>query len=91
MPIQRDDLAERLHHATGAKPLLIPGGKKVCERIGVVTGGAGNELKRAAGEGVEAPGEAPLGRLGRSGQEQAKGEDQPARGRKDRSTRPVVR
>jgi len=51
--ISRNDLAKRLHRKTGAKPLLIPGGKKVCERIGVVTGGAGDELKRAAEEGVD--------------------------------------
>jgi dinuclear metal center YbgI/SA1388 family protein len=51
--ILRNDLAQRLHRATAVKPLLIPGGKTVCERIGVVTGGAGNELKRAAEEGVD--------------------------------------
>jgi len=51
--ISRNDLAKRLHRATGAEPLVIPGGNKVCERIGVVTGGAGNELKRAAQEGVD--------------------------------------
>ena len=51
--ISRDELAKRLHRATNAKPLLLPGGKSVCERIGVVTGGAGNELKRAAEEGVD--------------------------------------
>lgn len=53
MNISRDDLAKRLHRATGVKPLLIPGGKKVCTRIGVVTGGAGNELKLAAEDGVD--------------------------------------
>jgi dinuclear metal center YbgI/SA1388 family protein len=51
--ISRNDLAKRLHRATGAKPLLIPGGKNICQRIGVVTGGAGNELKLAAEEGVD--------------------------------------
>ncbi|MEK7706808.1 MAG: Nif3-like dinuclear metal center hexameric protein, partial [Verrucomicrobiota bacterium] len=51
--ISRNDLTRRLHGATGVKPLLIPGGKNVCERIGVVTGDAGNELKRAAEEGVD--------------------------------------
>jgi dinuclear metal center YbgI/SA1388 family protein len=51
--ISRDDLAKRLHRATGEKPLLIPGGKKVCGRIGVVTGGAGGDLKLAAEEGVD--------------------------------------
>jgi len=51
--ISRDELTKRLHRATGMKPLLIPGGKETCERIGVVTGGAGNELKRASEEGLD--------------------------------------
>jgi len=51
--ISRDDLAKRLQRATGAKPLLIPGGGKICERIGVVTGGAGGDLKLAAAAGVD--------------------------------------
>jgi dinuclear metal center YbgI/SA1388 family protein len=51
--IARDDLAKRLQRATGAKPLLIPGGPGICRRIGVVTGGAGSELKTAAEEGVD--------------------------------------
>jgi dinuclear metal center YbgI/SA1388 family protein len=51
--ISRAELAARLAHATGAKPRLIPGGGEICERIGVVTGGAGGELKQAAIEGVD--------------------------------------
>jgi len=51
--ISRTDLAERLHRVTGAKPLVIPGGRTQCNRIGVVTGGAGGELKQAAQEGVD--------------------------------------
>lgn len=51
--ISRTDLAQRLEHATGAKPKLLPGGNEICERIGVVTGGAGGELKQAAAEGVD--------------------------------------
>jgi dinuclear metal center YbgI/SA1388 family protein len=51
--IQRKVLAERLARATGTTPKLIPGGNEVCERIGVVTGGAGGELKDAAAEGVD--------------------------------------
>ena len=51
--ISRDDLARRLYRATGAKPLLIPGGKETCQRIGVVTGGAGGDLKLAVKEGVD--------------------------------------
>jgi dinuclear metal center YbgI/SA1388 family protein len=51
--ISRVDLASRLQRALGAKPLLIPGGKEICERIGVVTGGAGDGVKQAAAEGVD--------------------------------------
>jgi len=51
--ISRDELARRLHRATGAKPLVIPGGPKNCGRIGVVTGGAGGDLKTAAEAGVD--------------------------------------
>jgi dinuclear metal center YbgI/SA1388 family protein len=51
--ISRNELAKRLEQATGTKPKIIPGGKVLCERIGVVTGGAGGELKLAASEGVD--------------------------------------
>jgi dinuclear metal center YbgI/SA1388 family protein len=51
--ISRDDLAARLQRATGAKPRILPGGSKICRRIGVVTGGAGGDLKLAADEGVD--------------------------------------
>jgi dinuclear metal center YbgI/SA1388 family protein len=51
--ISRADLAKRLERATGAKPKIIPGGKNNCEKIGVVTGGAGGDLKTAASEGVD--------------------------------------
>ena len=51
--ISRMDLAARLQRATGAKPVVIPGGPAVCRRIGVVSGGAGGELKLAVGEGVD--------------------------------------
>ena len=51
--ISRTELANRLARATGAPPKLLPGGKEVCERIGVVTGGAGGDLKLAAAEGVD--------------------------------------
>jgi dinuclear metal center YbgI/SA1388 family protein len=51
--ISRADLAKKLERATGAKPKIIPGGKNICGKIGVVTGGAGAELKLAAAEGVD--------------------------------------
>jgi dinuclear metal center YbgI/SA1388 family protein len=49
----REKLLQQLQKATGHEGLLIPGGPKVCERIGVVTGGAGDDVKRAADEGVD--------------------------------------
>ena len=51
--ISRAELAQRLERATGVKPHLLPGGKEMCEGIGIVTGGAGAELKQAAAEGVD--------------------------------------
>ena len=51
--ISRADLAGRLERATGVKPRIIPGGKNICEKIGVMTGGAGAELKLAAEAGVD--------------------------------------
>jgi len=51
--LSRAELAARLARATGANPLVIPGGPQVCRRIGVVTGGAGGDLKTAAAAGVD--------------------------------------
>ncbi len=51
--ISRAELAKRIERATGVKPKIIPGGKEICTRIGIVTGGAGGELKLAATEGVD--------------------------------------
>ncbi len=51
--ISRAELAKRLARVTGAEPKVLPGGTEMCERIGIVTGGAGGELKQAAAEGVD--------------------------------------
>jgi len=51
--ISRASLAARLQKAVGAMPQVIPAGPETCRRIGVVSGGAGGDLKRAAGEGVD--------------------------------------
>ena len=51
--LPREELEARLAQATGVAPKLIPGGPAVCRRIGVVTGGAGGEVKQAAAEGVD--------------------------------------
>jgi len=47
------ELARRLQKATGSQPLVIPGGPEMCRRVGIVTGGAGAELRIAAAEGVD--------------------------------------
>ncbi len=51
--ISRRELSEKLGKILGRPPVLLPGGPAQCRRIGVVTGGAGAELKIAAGEGVD--------------------------------------
>jgi len=51
--ITRTELGRRLTKVIGTPPLVIPGGGEACERIGVVTGGAGDDLKIAAAEGVD--------------------------------------
>jgi dinuclear metal center YbgI/SA1388 family protein len=49
----RDILASRLKTTLGAPPVLLRGGPSVCKKIGIVTGGAGSELVKAAAEGVD--------------------------------------
>ena len=51
--IPRADLVRRLQRATGTRPRVIPAGPPVCRRIGVVSGGAGDDLQKAAAEGVD--------------------------------------
>src|ERR1039458_5287911 len=51
--VPRTELAAKLARATGAKPRIIPGGGEICQRIGVVTGGAGGDLTLAARAGVD--------------------------------------
>ena len=51
--ITRDELSRRLANVMKSEVKLIPGGPKTCKRIGVVTGGAGAEVKLAAAEGVD--------------------------------------
>jgi dinuclear metal center YbgI/SA1388 family protein len=51
--ISRARLAALVGRATGSGPRVIPGGAEVCRSIGVVTGGAGQELKLAAAGGVD--------------------------------------
>ena len=51
--IPRAQLAARLGQSVGHPPTVLPGGPDICQRIGVVTGGAGGSLKLAAREGVD--------------------------------------
>jgi dinuclear metal center YbgI/SA1388 family protein len=51
--VSRDELARRLANLTKEEVKAVPGGPKLCRRIGVVTGGAGAEVKIAASEGVD--------------------------------------
>lgn len=51
--ISRAELSRRLTRTLGEAPLLLPGGGENCREIGVVTGGAGSELKKVCAEGVD--------------------------------------
>jgi dinuclear metal center YbgI/SA1388 family protein len=51
--IEFNDLLLRLADATSGVVRAIPAGSKICRRVGVVTGGAGGDLKQAAAEGVD--------------------------------------
>jgi dinuclear metal center YbgI/SA1388 family protein len=51
--ISRRELVKRLERAVGGGVTVLPGGPEQCQHIGVVTGGAGAELKIAANEGVD--------------------------------------
>lgn len=51
--LSRTELATRIVEATGSVPIALPGGPMVCRRIGVVTGGAGADLRQAREAGVD--------------------------------------
>jgi len=51
--IDRSMLAARIGRVLGRAPVVLPGGPARCRRIGVVTGGAGSQLRLAAAEGVD--------------------------------------
>lgn len=51
--LTRAELTKRLEKVLGKKPHLSPGGPAKTSVIGVVTGGAGAEVARAASEGVD--------------------------------------
>ena len=51
--INREVLRDRIEQAVGGAVHLAPGGPVEARRIGIVTGGAGGEVARAAKEGVD--------------------------------------
>lgn len=51
--IDRDELLRRLKTVLGGKLWVCAGGPQQIRRLGIVTGGAGNELAKAAAEGVD--------------------------------------
>jgi dinuclear metal center YbgI/SA1388 family protein len=51
--VRRDELEKRLANVLRVEPKVIPGGPEICQTIGIVTGGAGDELKKAHEEGVD--------------------------------------
>lgn len=53
LAMDRETLVRRLEKALGSPVRLCPGGPQKTARIGVVTGGAGAEIYKAAGEGVD--------------------------------------
>jgi dinuclear metal center YbgI/SA1388 family protein len=53
LAIDRDELVRRLEGVLGSPVKISPGGPQKTARIGVVTGGAGAEIAKAAGEGVD--------------------------------------
>ncbi|MCX6967726.1 MAG: Nif3-like dinuclear metal center hexameric protein [Verrucomicrobia bacterium] len=53
LALDRDTLSERLSAAVGGPVKCIPGGPECTRVIGLVTGGAGSELAKAAAEGVD--------------------------------------
>ena len=52
-PTTREAVVERLGRAVGGPVRICPGGPALVREVGVVTGGAGSEVQRAAGEGVD--------------------------------------
>ena len=53
LAIDRGELQRRLEKATGVAARILPGGSNKCRRVGIVTGGAGAEMRIAAAEGVD--------------------------------------
>ena len=53
LAITRTELVKRLEKVLAHRVTVLPGGAEKCRQIGIVTGGAGSELKTAAAAGVD--------------------------------------
>ena len=51
--LDRGVLNNRLKSILGISPTLLAGGPRVCKKIGIVTGGAGSSIAKAAAENVD--------------------------------------
>lgn len=49
----RNELSARLAKVLGSAPLLLPGGPETCRQLGIVSGGAGEDIAKVAAEGVD--------------------------------------
>jgi dinuclear metal center YbgI/SA1388 family protein len=54
LPLLREALAARLDEVLGGRVLMIPGGPKRIERVGVLTGAGGSAIGDAIGAGLDA-------------------------------------
>lgn len=52
-PVTREAMASNLARVLGHPPILVPGGRPDCHRIGICTGSGGSELAKAAASGVD--------------------------------------
>jgi dinuclear metal center YbgI/SA1388 family protein len=51
--MRREDLKSKLEGALGGPVNLAPGGPEFCRKLGIVSGGAGDALKKASEEGID--------------------------------------
>jgi dinuclear metal center YbgI/SA1388 family protein len=51
--LTRAELERKLARVLGGKLTVIPGGPKICRRIGIITGGAGGDLAQVAKAGLD--------------------------------------
>jgi dinuclear metal center YbgI/SA1388 family protein len=52
--VPRDDFVARIDTLLGVHAMLIPGGREICSRVGVITGGAGSYIRAAHAAGLDA-------------------------------------